>query len=689
VTTLSLDYEGGSEVSLVGASSVGLWNYARHPTTRPFMAAYAFDDDQDSVSQLDFTDGDTVTAELKDALLDPHVEKWAFNAAFERRFTRDVLKIATPTAGWRCTMVLGFMRSFKGSLGDMGEQLGLTPDAVKDKEGKRLIRLFCMPQRITKNQQLVWRDRNTDPEDWQLFLDYNRQDVVAEIGIKKELIRYPILASEWRAYEADQEINDRGLPVNREFVTNANEMVVRRKAELRVLMESLTGLENPNSVQKLLPWLQDRGYRWADLQKHTIAKALEEHGAIVDGRFEPGPHGMDLSAVACLKLRQQASKTSVSKYPAMLRRLDSKNRLRHCFQFGGASRTNRWAGRGPQPQNLTRTPKLLSAVPILEMVTSVIGSGDYDVLGLCVAEPMTALSGLIRSSFQTEPGQEFVVADLAAIESAVIAWLSGCGRLLKVFRDGRDPYRDFGTELYNKGYDDITPEERGICKPPTLGCGFGLGGGREINLKKTGLWGYAENMGVRITQNEAHRQVRLFRDIYPEIPEFWKKIERAQFRALAGHEENVNGLLNFTMRGNFLTMELPSKRLIFYYRPKIKKVEFIGKTGEPYTRDVFTCMGIHQATTRWMRTAAGGPKVCENAVQGTARDILVAGVLRARDYGFSIVGTVHDEIIAQRPVGSNYLSVDALISCMTEGIHWTRGLPLRAAGYSGAIYRKD
>lgn len=681
MTRISLDFETASEAPLSGPKSVGIWNYMTDPSTRATMIAWQWN--SGDVEQVDFTAGDRLPPEVREGLLDPRVEKWAFNAAFERLATRFLLGINTPVQGWRCTMALAYMRSFSGGLGDVGKQLGVGKDQLKDKRGSDLVKLFTMPQRPTKKHPYRWRDHVTDGEAWDEFLAYNRQDVIAEDTIFHKLIGFGVKPEEWALYEIDQEINDRGLPVDMQFVRMAKDMAARRKGELTALMREVTSLGNPNSSVQLLPWLQQRGYPFADLQKNTVKKVLGENR---ENRF------LDAEAVDVLQLRQQASRTSVKKYDAIERRIGDDDRLRHCFQFAGAGRTNRWAGRGPQPQNLVRTPKQLEGrdgdFSVVLAVTDAIRQGRYEELQLLIDEPMDAFAGAIRSSFRAPPGYEFVVCDLTAIESAVIAWLSGCKRMLGVFRDGLDPYKDFGTELYSKPYDQITKEERTVCKPPTLGCGFGLGGGKLKEGKRTGLWGYAEAMGVDIAQEEAKRQVDLFRSVYPEIPKFWKDIEQACAGVLKGKVVKV-GHLTFRRKSNFMTMQLPSGREVFYHRPKRMEKEFIGKDDQPYKRVVFTCMGTIQGTKKWGRITSGGPKVGENAVQAAARDVLAVGKARANRYGFKLVGSVHDELIALRRKGDNYFTLEALRDCMIKPEPWMEGLPLGAAGYVSEVYRKD
>ena len=580
-------------------------------------------------------------------------------------------------------MALANMQSFTGDLYAVGTAMGLDGTKLKDKEGQRLIRLFCGPQKVSKNKPLARRTSDTNPFEWEAFCEYNIQDVVAEEEIQEKLIRFEIPDDEWTMYEIDQRINDTGLPVNRRFVEQAQIKSDTRKEELFWDMLELTQLANPNSTGKLLPWLQDRGYPFADLQKNTVTKVLN-----LD-KEEPI---LDDDARKALRLRRFISQTSVKKFPAILRRLSHDDHLRHTLQYGGAARTLRWAGRGPQPHNLTRTPKLLEADDggdwsRLTICADIIENGTYSDLQMFMSEPMIALAGSVRSSFQAHPGYELRVCDLKAIESAVIAWLAGCDRMLDVFRNGRDPYKDFGVELYKKPYDDITGSERTICKPAVLGCAYQLGGGKMKNGKRTGLWGYAENMGVNITEQEAWQHVKLFRETYAEIPMLWDHLDFAARSALAGRPRTVHGKLRFEMDGPYLTVRLPSGRKMYYYRPRIVTKEFEGKdriTGEPtvFTREVLSYMGKNQFTHQWGRVYSSPGKQAENVTQATAREILAIGIRRAHEEGFNIVGSVHDEIVCHQRVGDNYYTVDRLRECMIGEIAWATGLPLDASGYS-------
>jgi DNA polymerase len=697
--TLELDWESFSPVDL---TKLGLDLYSAHPKTEILMGAYALNG---SKFRLWEAHKGPPPRELVEALEDPEVEKWAFNAQFERIMARRTGLAKTPRKGWRCTAVLAGLAAFNGPLGEVGERLGLSADKQKDKRGKQLIQTFSMPQRITKANPHVRRDWRTNPVEWEEFGQYCVQDGYSERPVRQRLLPYfPDLSFEWELYELDQEINDRGLPVDLEFCRQAIAMSNRRKEELTSEMRRITGLANPGSVSQLLPWLQDRGYPFKDLQKANVAKAEALNVAAEETLLEG-------DAPKVLELRKWQARLSVRKYDALMNTTGKGDSARFLYQMAGAGRTGRWAGRRVQAQNLARTPKSLEGDVAMETANRLIRTGDYDGLSLYMGEPMEALVGCVRSAFRAKEGEEFRVADLASIETAVIALLAGCEPLLDVFREGRDPYKDFATHFYGKAYDEVTKAERGICKPPMLGCGYRLGGGTLIDGQKTGLWGYAENMGVNMTQAEAHRGVKVYRATYPEVPEFWKRLEVATERAMDTKREVRCGLLRFQFRSPFLLMYLPTGRPIFYYRPKmeLRKVptgEMIEKRargwdldGAPegekiliertWTKRTLTYLGKHQKTGQWVRMDTHGGKTTEQATQATAREVLAIGMVRAKKDGFLIAGHSHDETISVAPVGDNYHTWQRLAEVMTQPIDCLPGLPLGAAGFSSPFYKKD
>lgn len=700
-SVLHLDYETASDVDL---TKVGLDVYSAHPSTRVLMASYRIDG-----GRLQFWEAhqSRTPGELKEALEDSDVEKWGFNAQFERVISRRVLKVRTPRKGWRCSMVLAYMQSFTGRLEDVGEQIGLPLDKQKLKEGKRLIRTFSMPQRVTKNQPYIWRNWITDPDDWEEFGRYNRQDVVTEEAIKTRLSPFPIMQEEWDFYEMDQEINDHGIPVDLDFAENIIWMSNRRKNELLSQMQRITGVDNPNSVSQLLPWLRDAGYPYHDLRKESVEKTLkrlpELFGCPRDVSDDDAP-----DIVKVMRARQWASRTSVTKAVKAKEVVGSDGRARYLFQFAGASRTQRFSGREIQSQNMMRTPKVLDAEDDegrkLTFVTDMVRQGDYDGFNLLFSEPMLAFTGCMRGLFRALDGEKFLTCDYRSIESVGLGYLTQCDRMLDVFRNGKDIYTDFGTDFYRKPYEEITRAERQICKPPALGCGYRLGPGTEKDGIKTGLLAYAENMGVEMTLEEAQRAVRVFREGYPEVPQFWYACEKAIRHVLKTHQPYTVGYITFEWLKPYLLIRLPKGRHIYYYKPRLEqRVYYTGKmtrrrekdggwriveSEETYTKTIFTYMGRNQKTGQWTRLEGHGGVITENIVQAFTRDILMIGLQRLHEAGFRLVGHAHDEGMALVKEGDNYYTLELMRELMTKPIDWAPGFPLAAAGWEGAFYRK-
>lgn len=680
---LHLDFETKCDLDL---KVVGIDLYIGHDSFRPIWVSYALGDEKPI--RVDLSRDDALPDDLLDLLDDPEIEIWAFNAGFERMVLNRYYKLRIPIRRFRCAMALAYMHAFVGNLAEIGEQMGIDDAHLKDADGKRLMKMFSFPQKITKNQPHRWRDKRTDPDDWRRYGLYCARDVIAERAITNELLKYPIDEREWEVWALDQVINDNGVPIDRQFVVNAIRLADKRKAILTKEMAKLTGLANPGSTQQLLPWLKEQGYPYDDIRKDTVKITLNRDADEQDDvRLTKLGRGV-------LKLRQQQARTSVRKYNAILQRLAPDNRIRHILQYGGASRTLRWAGRAMQPQNLPRTPKKLEEVEILEKVSGIIRDGDYDELELFVAEPMDALAGLVRSSIRAAPGNKLVVCDLASIESRVIAWLTGCTALLKVFTDGRCAYKEFATKLFRVAYEEVTKGQRSDAKPAVLGGGYRLGGGGMIEGKKTGLWGYAENMGIVLSKEDAHRSVKVFRAEYKEIVQAWYDYEDAIAHTIRTGRRTKVGPIRFRMEKPYLTAELPSGRKLWYLNPRVRKgkIKWVDpKTNETkeFEKDSISYMGKQQNGKKWIRIHSHGGKFIENFVQAIARDILREGLLAAAEDGFNIVLHVHDEIVAEHKAGDNYYTHERLIELMAKSIPWCADMPLGAAGYEGVIYRKD
>jgi DNA polymerase len=678
---ISLDLETYCDIDI---RKVGLDAYTAHPTFEVMMMAYRVDDGPLSHWQSHL---EPFPQEVAERLTDPNEMKWAYNSAFERLSLSRWLNLPIPVEGWRCSMALAYMRAFTGGLAAVGEQMLLPQDQQKQKTGSKLIRRFCMPQRITRNQPHRRRDWQTDPGDWDLFVDYNRTDVLAEEAVRDRLLPYPIPADEWEIYALDQRINDKGMPLDRVFATNVARMSEYRREELLDKMRSLTGLDNPNSQSELLRWLRTQGYPFDDIREATVQRAL----------------ALNLPCAEVLRLRQWSGKTATKKAATALLSAGQDDRIRHMFQFVGASRTGRWAGRLVQPQNLQRTPKFLDpekSSERLDTVTDLIRSGDYEIFPLLVEEPMAVFGGTMRGMFRASPGHMLHICDYSSIEAVGLAWASRCERMLNVFRSGRDIYRDFGVSLYRKAYEDITSAERQVCKSACLGCGYGLGPGKVLeDGNMTGLLAYAANMGVSLSPEEAVTAVRAYRDAYSEVVSFWWACGDAAQAVLEEGRTIKVGAFRFEYRKPFLLIWLPSGRAIHYYKPRMEMREI--RTGkqrwdqekmrmvdEVYLRKVLTVMGRNQRSTQWERIVARPSHLVENIIQALTRDILKIGLQRLDRAGFDICGHSHDEIIVESREDDTEHTWEKMREWMIQPIEWLPGFPINAAGWAGRYYRK-
>ena len=675
MTDLAIDVETACEVDL---KRHGLDRYVRDPSFRVLMCAWAVDDEP--VQIWDATDGSPMPARLRALLLDPEVTIRAFNAEFERGALAHGLKMVIPAIRFECTMIRAFSQSFMGTLGQIGTYVGLPEHLQKDKEGDRLIRIFSMPQKVTKNQPYRWRDSLTDPEDWKLFLGYCKRDVEAERAIYKRLKNYPWPAVEQQYYAMTAAKNDAGIPIDRQFVTNGIAMAARRRDELTIELKALTGLANPNSPAQLTKWLVERGYPFEDINKNTVRKVIAES--------DEGLCVITHEVRRALKLRQQVARTSPKKFDAILDRAHSDDLMRHAFQFCGASRTNRESGRGAQPHNFPRPPGWLEEEKWLNEVTETVRRGDYEWLTLLAEEPLDAIVGVIRSSFCAPAGYEWVVCDLSSIESVVFGYLSRCEKILDIARERRDPYKMFATDWFRIDYATVSKAQRTLSKPAVLGCAYRLGGGALRDGKRTGLWGYAENMGVQMTQGEAAGAVRVWHETYPEGKQYWFDLENAIMATIRSGNRTKVGCITFDLMKPYLRAQLPSGRFMYYHLPRISIEHGTWPDGSPYAKETISYMGKNQNTGRWERIYSHGGKFAENLTQALAREILYVGAARAHKRGFDIRMKVHDEIAGLRRIGDERFSLARLEADMTDPIDYLPGIPLRADGWVGPFYRK-
>lgn len=689
MTRLFRDYETASRVDL---PKTGVSVYARDRSTRVLMGAYAFDDGP--VKQFVPAEGDEVPAEFAEALLDPHVEKRAWNNPFEWNIERHVLKIETPLESCRCTMAQAMTLSFPGSLDKAGEIVGIAEDKRKMTRGRALVRKFTRPRKPTKGKPWLWASVATDPEDWDEFLAYNRNDVEAERAIWRKIRKFDLPEHEWDLWVLDQIINERGIPINLTVVENAIRLAGRVGRDRMARLREITGLANPNSGKQLLPWLREQGYPFEDLKKGHVAAGLQMAHDWCQEEFHTASEHADL--IETLEIRQEVSKTSVKKYNALKLGTDADGRLRGAFQFAGAQRTWRWSGRRFQPQNLAKPAKWLE--PELEQAVRHLEFMDPEALLMVYDKPMDLLSGCVRPVVQADPGHLFADADLSAIENVVLGWLSGDEAILRVFREGLDPYIDFAVDMFGKPYDIIEgivksgdKTMRNLAKPPVLGCGFMLSAGEERynprtgETEATGLLGYAWNMGVRMTVQDTKRAVAVWREKFKGAVEYWWELDKATRRCIRTGQPQRVGKITYDIKGSFMRAVLPSGRALHYFKPKLIQKE----TPWGETKMQVSYMGLDDKG-QWTRITTHPGKLTENVVQAVARDLLANGLMRAHKRGLDLVLHVHDQIVAQVPEATAERDLRTLIDCMTELPRWAgNDLPLKAAGHLSRVFLKD
>ena len=652
--TLSLDLETYSSVDL-GKSSV--YRYVESPDFDILLLGYSADGGE--VQVVDLAQGEQIPTEVIDALTDECVCKWAFNAQFERvclsRWLRrngyplrneryaapdDPCMAYLNPAGWHCTMVWSAYLGLPLSLKDVGAALGL--DKQKLTEGQELIRYFCVP-----GKDATRRMPASAPEKWATFRAYNLRDVETEMSIQDRLRKYPVPEEVWAQYHLDQQINDRGIGVDRTLVRGAIGIDKRSREELTARLQELTMLDNPNSVQQMKDWLAANGLQTDTLGKKQVAELL---------KTAPEP----LKSV--LVLRQQLAKSSVKKYQAMENAVCADGRVRGCFQFYGA-RTGRWAGRNIQLQNLPQ-----NRMPDLEQARSLVRAGDYDSVRLLYDSTPDVLSQLIRTALIPNPGKTFFVSDFSAIEARVIAWLAGEQWRQQVFAEGKDIYcasasQMFGVPVEKHGVNGHL-RQKGKIAELALGYGGSVGA-----LKAMG----AIEMGLK--EDELKPLVDAWRTANPMIVKLWWEVDRAVTRAVSDKTATETHGIRFTCQSGMLFITLPSGRRLAYVKPRIGENQFGGSA--------ITYMGTN-AAKQWARLESYGPKFVENIVQAISRDILCYAMQALRDC--AIVAHVHDEVILEADPG---MSLEAVCERMGRTPPWAQGLLLRADGYATPFYKKD
>ena len=644
--TLSIDLETYSDQPL---AKTGVYRYVESPNFEILLFAYSVDGG--SVQQIDLACGEKIPSEILSALEDETVTKWAFNANFERiclsRFlgypTGDYLE----PGSWKCSMIWAAYMGLPLSLEGVGAVLGL--EKQKLTEGKDLIKYFCQPCAPTKSNGQ--RTRNLPkhaPDKWLAFKRYNIRDVETEMSIQSRLSKYPVPDSVWEEYHLDQEINDRGVGLDMELVRQAIQMDGRSRSELTQAMKELTSLDNPNSVQQMKQWLADNGVETDTLGKKAVAELLKTAPP-------------ELQKV--LTLRQQLAKSSVKKYQAMETAVCADGRARGMFQFYGANRTGRWAGRIIQMQNLPQ-----NHLDDLSEARGLVRAGNFDALEMLYEDVPDTLSQLIRTAFVPQGNRKFIVADFSAIEARVIAWLAGEKWRQDVFAEGKDIYcasasQMFGVPVEKHGVNGHL-RQKGKIAELALGYGGSVGA-----LKAMG----ALEMGLQ--EDELPALVSAWRQANPKIVQFWWAVDHAVMDAVTRKTTTKTHGIIFSARNGMLFITLPSGRSLAYVKPKIGENRFGG--------DCITYEGVG-GTKKWERIDSYGPKFVENIVQATSRDILCYAMKTLRCC--SIVMHIHDEVVIE---ADRRMSLQAVCDQMGRTPPWANGLQLRADGYETDFYKKD
>lgn len=644
--TLSIDLETYSDQSL---AKTGVYRYVESPDFEILLFAYSVDGGP--VQQIDLACGEKIPSEILCALEDDKVTKWAFNANFERiclsRFlgypTGDYLE----PDSWKCSMVWAAYMGLPLSLEGVGAVLGL--EKQKLAEGKDLIKYFCQPCAPTKSNGQ--RTRNLPkhaPDKWLTFKKYNIRDVETEMSIQARLSKYPVPDSVWEEYHLDQEINDRGVGLDMELVRQAIQMDGRSRSELTQAMKELTSLDNPNSVQQMKQWLADNGVETDTLGKKAVAELLKT-----------APQQLQ----KVLTLRQQLAKSSVKKYQAMETAVCADGRARGMFQFYGANRTGRWAGRIIQMQNLPQ-----NHLDDLTEARGLVRAGGFDALEMLYEDVPDTLSQLIRTAFVPQGNRKFIVADFSAIEARVIAWLAGEKWRQDVFAEGKDIYcasasQMFGVPVEKHGVNGHL-RQKGKIAELALGYGGSVGALKAMGALEMGL-----------SEDELPALVSAWRQANPKIVQFWWAVDRAVMDAVTRKTTTKTHGIIFSARNGMLFITLPSGRSLAYVKPKIGENRFGG--------DCITYEGVG-GTKKWERIDSYGPKFVENIVQATSRDILCYAMKTLRCC--SIVMHIHDEVVIE---ADRRMSLQAVCDQMGRTPPWASGLQLRADGYETDFYKKD
>lgn len=641
---MNIDIETYSEADL---SKSGVYKYVDAPGFEVLLFGYSADGGP--VKVISLAEGEELPQEIKEALLDDTVLKFAFNAQFERVCLEKYLGVHLAPDAWRCTMVASLYLGLPGSLAQVGAVLGV--EKKKLETGKDLIKFFSVPCKPTKTNG--GRTRNLpehDREKWQQFITYNARDVETEMDIMEKVARFPVPDFLWKQYAQDQRINDLGIELDMALVTQAIKCDEESRERYLKRAQELTGLENPNSPIQLKEWILSNGVEMETLTKAEVASVMET---------ATGP------VKEVLELRQLLSKSSVKKYVAMETCRCSDGRAHGLLQFYGANRTGRWAGRLVQVQNLPQ-----NHIPDLAIARNLIKSGCFEAVELLYDSIPDTLSQLIRTAFVPREGCKFMVADFSAIEARVIAWLAGESWRQEVFRNNGDIYcasasQMFGVPVEKHG---VNGELRQKGKIAELALGYGGGVGAMISMG-------AIDMGL--AEEELQPIVDSWRQSNPAIVKLWWDVHRCVIKAVKDKQPQTYKCLTFEYQSGMLFIGLPSGRRLAYAKPSVYRND--------YDRDEIAYMGV-DATKKWGKIDSYGPKFVENIIQAMSRDILAEAMARIEAAGYDIVMHVHDEAVIEAPRDA---VLEDACQIMSKAPDWTPGLILNASGYECEFYQKD
>lgn len=653
---LSIDIETKSSVDI---GKAGLYRYAQSDDFEILLFAYGYGDE--SVQIVDLAQGEKIPDKIVEDLRNPQIVKHAYNAAFEW-YCLNKAGYTTPLRQWKCTMIHGLYCGYTAGLDATGKAIGLPQDKRKLATGKALIRYFCAPCKPTKNNgKRTWNLPKHAPEKWELFKEYCKQDVVTESAILRRLEAFPVPEEEEKLWQMDIRMNAFGVKVDTALISGALQINERSTELLENEARKITGLQNPNSSVQLLDWIHNSGVEMDNLQKATVMEKLSDD--------------LPDDVRRALEIRQQLGKTSIKKYVAMDTAKGKDDRVRGLTQYYGANRTGRWAGRLVQMQNLPR-----NYIKTLDYARKLVKDRNYGRIKLLYGNVPDTLSQLIRTAFIPSEGNKFVVADFSAIEARVIAWLAGETWVNEVFATHGKIYEATASQMFHvpiekiaKGNPEYALRQKG--KVATLALGYQGGANALIAMG-------ALNMGL--SEEELPDIVHRWRNANPRIRDLWYAVEEAALLVMQTAQPQAIYNLIFNLESdivygqNFLTVQLPSGRKLYYPRPFLKENQF-GKMAIHY----YT---VGQQTRKWEVTSTYGGKMTENIVQAIARDCLAETLRRIDAKGLQVVFHVHDEVIIDAPMET---TVDEICDLMAEPIPWAPGLILKGAGFESNYYMKD